>query len=142
MKEHETKSIVEVSIDQIYEILKKPINTVLRHNNNIEIISDLAWKEYLKRGTYNLFRMQFDDQRYQIHIRAVNSRYRFRQNDIIIQLIALDNKTTKMTIRYITKTTFLLNKILDKLLGYKIDHFSDESIIKNINKIIKHTPIS
>lgn len=126
---------INASVQDVWNVIKQPADIVTEGFSKIKKQDDLHWVQ--REGEVdNVFTATVKEECHEVHVVSVNSKYDSEGTDIILSLEEADGGC-KVNVHYEVRTTAILNMIVFKTMGEKLEHHASNVIIKNIKKALK-----
>lgn len=127
--------VIDASIERVWEVLHKPAHIVTEGFSKLRIEDDLHWVQTEGEVDTNCTATLHEDT-YTVHVVTQNTKYDSEKTDITLRLEEVDGKC-KVNVHYVVDTTALLNMLVFKTMGEKLEHHASNVIIKNIKKAVR-----
>ena len=126
---------LHASIDQVWEVIKKPVHIISEKNAKITIEDDLNWVQH-DGEVDNECHATLDESAYKVHVVTTNTKYRTEGTDVILELMP-EGSHCKVHVHYVIKTKAIFNMVVFKAFGEKLEHHATNVILKHIKKALK-----
>lgn len=127
--------VINASVQEVWNVIKQPADIVTEGISKIKKQDDLHWIQP-EGDVDNVFSATLKEESYEVHVVSVSSKYKSEGTDIVLSLEDAKGGC-KVNVHYVVRTTAILNMIVLKTMGEKLEHHASNVIIKNIKKAVK-----